>query len=316
MSLPLDRDLKFGVFPNFQNHADAKAKTEMADRLGFDSLWVGDHLVFTGPIMDSLTQLAMAAAFSDRLMLGTGIFLLPLRHPTPVAKQVSTLDRLSDGRVIFGVGIGGEFPVEFQAAGVPVEERGARLSEGITVLKKFWSGQPVSNDGRFYPFGEAKMAPPPLQPGGPPIWCGGRAPAALTRTGCLADGYLSYVITPEMFADALAKIEEAADNAGREIERFGTGHLLFARIDDSHEQSFAVANEHLSTRYAMDFSRATERYAALGRPEDVAERIAEYYDAGVRHIVYDPVSPADQAEEQHARFAEEVMPLLRQRIGG
>ena len=82
---------------------------------------------------------------SDRLRIGTAVYLLPLRHPAPVAKQVATLDTISNGRVIFGVGVGGEFPLEFQLCGVPVEERGARLSEGIRVLRKLWSGESTSN---------------------------------------------------------------------------------------------------------------------------------------------------------------------------
>ena len=95
--------------------------------------------------------------------LRSGVYLLPLRHPGPVAKQVSTLDHLSEGRLIFGVGVGGEFPREYALAGVPLEERGARLSEGIAVLRKLWSGEKVAHEGRFYPFPEVQMLPPARQ---------------------------------------------------------------------------------------------------------------------------------------------------------
>jgi probable F420-dependent oxidoreductase len=310
MTLPLEKGMKVGIFSPLTDRAQARATTELTDQLGYDSLWVGDHLIFTGPIGDPLTQLAMAAAFSDRLLLGTGVYLLPLRHPTAVAKQVSTLDRLCDGRLLFGVGVGGEFPVEFEAVGVPVNERGARLGEGITVLKKYWSGETVNHDGPFYPLPQAKMEPAPAQPGGPPVWCGGRAPAALARAGRQADGYISYVVTPDMFRASLDTISQAAEEAGREVDSFGTGHLFFARIDDSYEAAYEAANARLSSRYAMDFSKATERYVALGRAEDVAAKVAEYYDAGVRHIVYDCVSEADEYVDQRTRFAEEVLPLL------
>ncbi len=226
---------------------------ELVDRSGYDSLWVGDHISFAVPILDPLLQLAQAAVVSRRLTLGTSVYLLPLRHPAPVAKQAATLDHMTEGRLIFGVGVGGEFPREYEVCGIPREERGARLSEAIPLLRQFWSGEPVSHSGRFYgPFTDVPMRPPARQVGGPPIWCGGRSDGALRRTGRLADGWLSYVVTPDMYRAGLEKITAAA--SGRELKHFGTGHLLFTRIDDSYEQALDAATETLSVRYAMDFA--------------------------------------------------------------
>ena len=239
------------------------------------------------------------------------MYLLPLRHPAPVAKQVATLDHLTEGRLIFGVGVGGEFPKEYEVCGVPHNERGARLAEGVAVLRKLWSGEKASHTGRFYgPFTEVPMRPPPLQPGGPPLWFAGRNDAALRRIGRIGDGYLSYVVTPDMYRAALTKIADAAAEAGRQLAQFGTGHLLFARIDDTYEKALDRATETLSVRYAMDFRRAAQRYCALGRPEQVAERIREFHAAGVRHIALDLLGPYEQRNEQIARFAAEAMPLL------
>jgi len=284
---------------------------ELVDRLGYDSLWVGDHISFAVPVLDPLLQLAQAAVVSRRLTLGTGVYLLPLRHPAPVAKQVSTLDHLTEGRLIFGVGVGGEFPKEFEACGVPLNERGARLAEGIAVLRKFWTGEPISHSGRFYGlFVSVPMQPPPRQPGGPPIWLGGRSEVALRRTGRIGDGYLSYVVTPEMYRAALDKIAVAATDAGRAPAPFGTGHLLFARLDDSYEAALDAATETLSVRYAMDFRKAAQRYAALGRAADVADRIREFHAAGVRHVILDLLGPYEQRQRQIEWFAAEAMPLL------
>src|SRR5580704_16919568 len=108
---------------------------QLVDRCGYDSLWAGDHISFAVPILDPLLQLAQAAVVSRRLMLGTSVYLLPLRHPAPVAKQVATLDHLSEGRLIFGVGVGGEFAIEYEVCGVPIGERGARLTDGIKLLR-------------------------------------------------------------------------------------------------------------------------------------------------------------------------------------
>ncbi len=311
MNLPLAPDTKFGWMTSMDSLDAVRTTTALADRVGLDSLWVGDHIAFAVPIMDPLLQLAQAAALSDRLHFGTSVYLLPLRHPTPVAKQVGTLDRLCDGRLTFGVGIGGEFPNEFAACGVPVRERGARLSEGMDVLRSLWSGDKVSHHGKFFSFEDVLMRPKPVQVGGPPIWCGGRSEAALKRAGRKADGYISYVVTPDMYRQALATMASAADEAGREIKQFGTAHLLFFRIDDSFEKSWDVATEHLSERYASDFRGPAKKYCALGKPEDVAARINEFVEAGVRHIIIDSVSPLQERHAQVERFAQEVRPLLR-----
>jgi probable F420-dependent oxidoreductase len=328
MDLPLERTLKIGIQTIHRRTEPAVGPwlpmiDEMVtlvgqiDRCGYDSIWVADHIWYPAAILDPLLQLAQAAVVSRRLLLGVGVYLLPLRHPVPVAKQVATLDHLSEGRLIFGVGIGGEFPREYAACGVPVNERGARLSEAIPLMRKLLAGETVEHQGRRYPsFGGIAMQPPARQEGGPPIWCGGRADAALARAGRLADGWMSYVVTPDMFRAGLAKIAAAADAAGRNIARFGTGHLLFTRLDDSYEEALKTAVLTLNTRYGSDMRRAAERYAALGRPDEVAQRIRAFYDAGVRHLSIDLLGPYEERPAHIDRFAREVLPLLADLRGG
>jgi probable F420-dependent oxidoreductase len=322
MELPLDNRLSIGIQTIHRRTEPAddpwrptidemQALVRLVDDCGYDSLWVGDHIAFAVSILDPLLQLAQAAVVSRRLLLGTNVYLLPLRHPVPVAKQVATLDHLCEGRLILGVGVGGEFPKEYEVCGVPLAERGARLTAAIPLLRELWSGAPVTYDGRYFgAFSEVAMQPPALQPGGPPIWCGGRADAALARAGRLADGWISYVVTPETYRAALAKIAAAADAAGRRLERFGTGHLLFTRLDGSYERALDAAASSLSRRYAMDFRRAAERYAALGRPEQIADRIRAFYEAGARHIVLDLIGPYEERPQQIEGFARDVLPLL------
>ncbi len=289
---------------------------QLVDRCGYDSLWAGDHISFAIPILDPMLQLAQAAVVSRRLTLGTSVLLVPLRHPTPIAKQVLTLDHLTEGRFILGVGVGGEFPNEYAACDIPHNERGARLAEGVQVIRKFFSGQPVSHHGKFFgPFSDVPMLPPPRQAGGPPIWFAGRKDAALRRIGRLGDGFLAYVITPEMYRDALATIDAAAQAAGRGTIAFGTGHLLFTRLDTTYEAALDRATETLSVRYAMDFRKAAQRYCALGTPQQVAETIRRFYDAGVRHIALDLLGPYEQRNEQIAWFARDALPLLRDLTG-
>ena len=321
MDLPLEPRLSIGyqhvLAPTGYDDTEGAAAgrdlpeaVRLLDALGFDSFWSGDHVAFAGPILDPLMQLAQAAALSDRLKIGTAVYLLPLRHPAPVAKQVATLDTISNGRMIFGVGVGGEFPLEFQLCGVRVEERGARLGEGIRVLRKLWSGEAEAHDGRFYPFPEVAIQPPPEQPGGPPIWCGGRADAALRRAGRLADGWMSYVVDPKRYRRSLETIAAAAAAADRKLERFGTSHLLFVRLDKDRESALAFAAEFLSVRYAMDFSRAAERYCALGTAGEVADAVRAFHTAGMRHLVINVLAHESEKAAHLQRFADEVMPLL------
>ncbi len=125
-----EADFKVGVMSGFASPEEARPVVEHAEALGFDSLWVGHHVAFPVPIMDALIQLALAAGFAKKICLGTCVYLLPLRHRTPVAKQVGTLDRILGGRFVFGVGLGGGVPNEYAACSVPVQRRGARLSDG------------------------------------------------------------------------------------------------------------------------------------------------------------------------------------------
>ena len=323
MDLVLDDKLKVGVItihrrtepavgPWLPTIDELRETVELVDGCGYDSLWCGDHISFPAAILDPLLQLAQAAVVSRRLMFGTSVYLLPLRHPVPVAKQVATLDHLSEGRFIFGVGVGGEFPKEYAACGVPIGERGPRLTEAIPLLRKLWSGEPVSHQGRYYAaFEGVPMQPPARQPGGPPIWCGGRSDGALARAGRLADGWIAYVVTPEMYKAGLDKIAPAAKRGRPRRARSSAPGICCSRaLDDTYAKALDAATATLSQRYAMDFRRAAERYAALGSPQQVADRIRAFHAAGVRHVTLDLVGPYEERNRQIEAVARDVLPLL------
>jgi len=175
------------------------AEVQALEQLGFDSVWSGEHLLYHGPTLDALIVLAAYAARTERLKVGSSVLLLPLRPPALVAKAAATLDVLSGGRLILGVGVGGEYPPEFEAVGIPLAERGARADEALAILKLLWSGDPASFEGRFYRLPEVRLNPPPAQPGGPPIWVGGRSWAARRRAARLGDGWFPYLVDPEQY---------------------------------------------------------------------------------------------------------------------
>ena len=135
MQLPLDDSFRMGFMTGIGSRAQAREVAASAQRLGYDSIFTGDHVAFTLPILDPLLQLAMLGCYAEDLQLGTAVYLLPLRHPVLAAKQVASLDRLCEGRLIFGVGVGGEFAGEFEACSVPVGERGARLEAALPLMR-------------------------------------------------------------------------------------------------------------------------------------------------------------------------------------
>jgi len=139
------------------------------ERLGFDAVWSGDHIIMHSPILDVMTVLASFAAITERVKIGTAVYLLPLRHPVVTAKQVASLDALSGGRFIFGVGVGGEIAREFAAVGVPVSERGRRTDEGLEILTRVLSQDHVTYEGRYYQIHDVTLEPRPPQQPYPPI---------------------------------------------------------------------------------------------------------------------------------------------------
>ncbi|MFZ0889027.1 MAG: LLM class flavin-dependent oxidoreductase, partial [Candidatus Binataceae bacterium] len=163
--------VRFAVVSGVLDAEQARVALDSVSRAGFDAMYVGDHVAFTGPINDPLLQVAYWAALAPKMNFGTGVYLLPLRHPTLVAKMVATVDRLlGPGRFIFGVGVGGEFAREYEACGVPIRQRGGRANEAIEVLRRLWTEPKVAHRGKYFSFGEIAMQPKPATPGGPPIW--------------------------------------------------------------------------------------------------------------------------------------------------
>ena len=324
MTLTLDTRLRIGIQTIHRRTERADAPwlpridelvdlVRLVDDSGYDSLWVGDHISFPLPILDPLLQLAQAAVVSRRLMLGTSVLLLPLRHPTPVAKQVTTLDHLTEGRFILGVGVGGEFPkriCRLRRAAQRARRSAGRGRDGAAEILQRAAGHPswqILWSVRGRADAARRRASRAGRRSGSPA---GRMPA-LRRIGRLGDGYLAYV---DLARDVPrgAGHDRGGGGAGRPRRRspFGTGHLLFTRLDHTYEEALDRATETLSVRYAMDFRKAAQRYCALGTPQMVAERIREFYAAGVRHVVLDLLGPYEQKAEQIAWFAQEAMPLL------
>jgi alkanesulfonate monooxygenase SsuD/methylene tetrahydromethanopterin reductase-like flavin-dependent oxidoreductase (luciferase family) len=192
------------------------------------------------------------------------------------------------------------------------------VDEGIAVCRKLWGPSPASFEGRFTRFAGIALEPKPVQPGGPPIWIGGRSDAALRRAARLGDGWVSYLVTPERFRTSFEKIEAFAREAGRPLEpgvSFEPAHLLFTVVADDSETARAMAARHLTRRYNQPFDELARKYCLLGPPDACLARLAEFERAGVRTFVIHFTVPAERMLEQLERFGSEVLPHLPSRAG-
>jgi probable F420-dependent oxidoreductase len=233
-------------FPLATHRWGADAVLELArgiEDAGYDEIDLFEHVTVGHPIpgrsetreaahelLEPLVTLGAISAATHRIRLGTGILVLPQRQPALVAKQVATLDVLSNGRVRLGVGVGWQRS-EYESLGVPFAERGRRIDEAITLMRRYWTEPSVTFHGQFYRAEAMGMDPKPVQPGGPPIWLGGDSEAALRRVGRLGDGWMAMADSDEAVVTApekLATIRAAAEAAGRDPARIG----LQARLSD------------------------------------------------------------------------------------
>jgi probable F420-dependent oxidoreductase len=277
-----------------------------AERLGYETFWYRDHVLWHSPVLDPFTTLGAVAARTSRIRLAPGVLLLPLRPPALVAKAVSTLDVLSSGRAMLGVGVGGEFPKEFEVVGVSPAERGRRADEALEAIRRLWTTSPASFKGEFYRFDDAVMEPRPVQRPHPPIWVGGRSDAALRRAARFGDAWLAYFVSPRRFRESLDKIAVERDREQRNPP--GAGLILYVCLAASREQASAAAAHYLANEYHQPFDALVDRFCALGTPADCAATIQSFVDAGVEHFAVIPTVPPDRVPEQIARVAEEIVP--------
>ncbi len=309
MRLPIDTKIRCGVIAGGFDPVALTRQAKLAEAGGLDSIWVGDHVAFHVPVLDSLSVLNFLAGVTTRVQLGTCVYLLGLRPPVLAAKTAATLDLLSAGRLILGVGVGGEFPPEFEACGVPLAERGSRVNEAIPLLKELWTQNSVEHRGQHFQFGPIALHPRPVQQGGPPIWVGGRKPVAFVRAGKLGDGYISHMVTPEFYRANLEKISQAA--SGREAEfqtrPFGTAGLFFTVFDKSFEAAHRHAANALGAIYRAPFEDAAKRYCLLGTRDDILARMREFAAAGTRHFLFSPLRDPLEFTQQ---LVEEILPEL------
>ena len=275
-----------------------------------DSLWTGGHIASRNPGPEAMASLVRLAALTDRVRVGTSILLLPLYPPAIVAKQLADVDRMTDGRVTLGIGIGGEYAQEFRACQVPISERGRRTDEAIPLIRSLWSGQEISHSGPYYSMDEVKIHPAPVQPGGPPIVVAGRRVPAMRRAALLGDGWMPYLYSAERYADSVRTIAAHAAEAGRSLEGFEWFAFLFVNVNPDGDTARQEAAAFLGGNYNQDFEAMLNRVAVAGSADEAIQKVQAFVDAGARHLICTPATRED-AEPIRRRLLDEVLPHVR-----
>jgi alkanesulfonate monooxygenase SsuD/methylene tetrahydromethanopterin reductase-like flavin-dependent oxidoreductase (luciferase family) len=259
---------------------------------GIDRVCVGDHVSFHGGRgFDGLVQATALAALSD-LEVQTAVYLLPLRHPVPVARQVNSLSQIAPGRFVFGVGVGGEDPAEVRLCGVDPKTRGRRMDESLTIIRALLAGETVAFSGEFFDVEEGRVLPTP--PISIPIVVGGRSPAALRRAGRLGDGWLALWSTPQRYTDAVAEVEAHAAEVGRRNVTWRHGLQVWCGFGADRENARAPLAKAMEALYKVPFEKFA-RYSPHGTPADVAAELLPFVQAGCRDINIIPAASSSAA---------------------
>jgi probable F420-dependent oxidoreductase len=276
---------------------DFEAAVSLLETAGVDSLWLPETVY--GPAVDPFTGMAFALAKTTRLKAGSGIAVLPGRHPVLVAKQLASLAGLAPGRVLPVFGLQPANPAERALFPVPAGQRGAVFDEALTLLRLMLTTEVVSFHGTFFAVDGASIGPLPGKP--LDIWLGGSAPAGLRRVGRLADGWLGSLLTPAEAGSAVDVIKAAASQAGREVDpdHFGTSlAIAFGGIPDTLAASISRRRPDMDPAALVADGWAGAR--AL---------ISSFVDAGLSKFVVRPAAPVGSFEDFVAGFARELMPL-------
>jgi probable F420-dependent oxidoreductase len=278
---------------------------QRAEAIGFHSAWVVEHMFGTMPALAPVELLTYAAAVTERLQLGAAVLLTALRTPVHTAKSLATLDQLSGGRLIVGVGLGGN-PKVYPAFGLTAERRAARFAEGLRVMKRLWTEPQGTANGEFYRLENASLQPRPLQTPHPPLWFGGHHPLALRRAVELGDGFIGAgSASTATFAEQMKVLRAILAERGRDSASFPIGKRVYLAIDRDR----ARAGKRLAEWFGAFYGRPAlaEEVSVWGDVDTCVEGLRAVAAAGAGFLMLNPVF--DEAE-QLERIAADLAPRL------
>ena len=282
---------------------------ERAEALGFHSLWVQEQtgLRAAAGALEGVSMLSFAAALTRRILLGNAVFLINLRNPIQLAKSLASLDHLSQGRLIVGVGLGGVTTL-YEAYGLSPEHRVARFAEALMLMKKLWTEENFTFEGKFWRIENASLLPRPFQKPHPPIWFGGNSPAALKRAVKHGSGFLGAGSSSSAAFKAQVQIVlSALAAAEKEVADFMIGKRVYLAVDKDRERAARRLRDWFGSYYGQ--ADLAERVAVWGSAEKCVEGLRQIVAAGARLLI---LSPVFDLMEQMEVLASEVVPRVRE----
>lgn len=276
------------------------ALLDACERLGWDSIWFSERV--TGGLLDPLAAMAAAAARTRRLKFGPSVLVLPGRNPVLLAKELATIDVISDGRLVVAVGLGAPVPADHAALGVPRTEAAARTEEAVVLMKRLWTEDGVTHEGRFFSVRGASVGPRPAQRPHPDVWFGGHSTAALGRTGRVGDGWLPSFVTPGEYKAKADVVREVAAAAGRAVDDEHYGALVPYIPGGTGVDPAAV----LTAVAARRPDAAPEEVVALDGARALRDRLEAFAAQGASKFVVVPAVPPRDWDEELARLRAEV----------
>ena len=283
---------------------------ETAERMGYDSVWIGDSIT-SKPRLEPMTAMAAVAARTNRVKIGTAVLLNALRHPVHLAHAAATIDNISGGRAILGLGAGRSnnqmFVDEHAAVGVPIMERASRMEESIRVMRGLWKGEPVSNDGEFYPLREVTLEPRPVQPS-IPLWISSNwVRRGLARVAELGDAWITNVPSPDLFTRCWERIERCAGELGRDTREIGRCLYISVNLKDDADAALDEGDQFMRAYYSVPYDVISKQLLCVFGPSDrIIEAIRAYQERGAEYFIVRFASPDQMG--QLARFTDEVLP--------
>ena len=277
-----------------------------AEELGYDSAWTQEQVLGAGPQLSPLAAMTYAAACTERIRLGCAVFVSTLHNPVHLAKNLSSLDQLSQGRIEIGVGAGGKFR-PFAAFDASPDRYIARFTEGVTLMKALWTEPRVSFDGEFWQLADAAMEPKPFQKPYPPLWFGGAGPAAMRRAVRMGDGFFGAGSSPTAkFAEQVQLVRKALAEAGRQPDEFPIAKRVYVAIDEDPGRARDRMNGALEQLYGQRVA-TIEAAAVTGTTADCLRELRAVKEAGAELILFTPLF---QQAEHAERLAAEIIPQL------
>ena len=350
---PVEKNIRFGCFlPIPATPVDRLIKiAKVNEEAGFDSIWAPDHLLFIPPgtVPEAWSLLAATAVATEKAVLGTCVSDPHRYHPAVLAQKVATVDQLSGGRAILGLGAGEAMNLE--PFGIEWKKPVSKLAEAVTIMRKLWAGEVLNHEGKFWRLKDAFLQINPTK-GKVPIYLGANSPHTLRLAGEMADGWLSIPLSPRLYKERLKLVKEGAEKAGRSLDEIDTGIYLYTSATENAEDAYrqietikpqVIPSPELLSQAGYDIElpedlrslsyfkaladsewvekfltygnliprEATIEFSIAGTAKDCIEKIDEYVKVGAKHILLINVGPDPSSVVK--TYGEEIIPHFRSR---